>query len=164
MTVTLGELAVRFGCELRGDPSTVIDSVGSLAQAGERSITFLANPKYASQLKETRAAAVILDAKSAPQSPVPVLVAANPHATYARVATLLHPEPPLHPGIHSQATVAAGAQIAASAEISAQSTVGERVRIGERCYIGPGCVIASGANIGDDTRLMARVFIGQDVV
>ena len=111
MTVTLGELAVRFGCELRGDPAATVDSVAALSQAGPRSITFLANSKYVAQLAGTRAGAVILDAKSAADSPVPVLVVANPHATYARVATLLHPDPPLNPGVHPAATVAAGATI-----------------------------------------------------
>ena len=94
--MTLGELAVRFGCELRGDPAAVVDSVAALSQAGPRSITFLANPKYVEQLAGTRAGAVILDVKTAGSSPVPVLVAANPHATYARVAMLLHPDPPLN--------------------------------------------------------------------
>jgi len=163
MEVTLGELAVRFGCELRGDPSTTVDSVGSLSQAGPRAVTFLANPKYVDQLKETRAGAVILDARAAPQSPVAALVAANPHATYARVATLLHPDPPLRPGVHPAASVAASAVIDPSAEIAAQAYVGEGVRVGARCYIGPGTVLESGARIGDDTRLLARVSIGRRV-
>jgi UDP-3-O-[3-hydroxymyristoyl] glucosamine N-acyltransferase len=163
MEVTLGELAVRFGCELRGDPSARVDSVGALSHAGARAITFLANPKYVAQLKETRAGAVILDAQSALQAPVAALVAANPHATYARVATLLHPDPPLHPGIHPQASVAPGAQVDASAEIAAQAFVGEGARIGARCYVGPGCVVERGAILGDDTRLVARVVIGHHV-
>jgi len=164
MTMTLGELAVRFGCELRGDPAATVDSVAALSQAEPRSITFLANPKYVAQLAGTRAGAVILDAKSAADSPVPVLIAANPHATYARVATLLHPDPPLHPGIHPAATVAAGATIDPSAEISAQAYVGEGAQIGARCFIGPGTVVERGAIIGDDSRLVARVFIGHHVV
>jgi UDP-3-O-[3-hydroxymyristoyl] glucosamine N-acyltransferase len=163
MTVTLGELAVRFGCELRGDPSVAVDSVGALSQAGPRAVSFLANPKYVAQLAGTRAAAVILDATSATASPVPVLIAANPHATYARVATLLHPDPPLNPGTHATASVAADASIDASSEIAAQVTIGPGVRIGARCYIGPGSVIGHGAQIGDDTRLTARVFIGPQV-
>ena len=110
MTVTLGELAVRFGCELRGDPQVVVDTVGALSHAGPRAVSFLANPKLAPQLKETRAGVVILDAKSAGASPVPALVVANPHATYARVAMLLHPDPPLNPGIHATAAVAASAR------------------------------------------------------
>jgi UDP-3-O-[3-hydroxymyristoyl] glucosamine N-acyltransferase len=161
--MTLGELAVRFGCELRGDPSLSMDSVGSLSQAGPTAVTFLANPKYVSQLKDTRAGAVILDAKSAADSPVPALVAAHPHATYARVASLLHPEPPLNPGIHAHASVDPGAQVDASAEIAAQAVVGQGVRIGARCLVGPGCVIEPDAVIGDDTRLVARVFIGRRV-
>jgi UDP-3-O-[3-hydroxymyristoyl] glucosamine N-acyltransferase len=164
MTVTLGDLAVRFGCELRGDPSAIVDSVASLSQAGPRAVTFLANPKYVAQLKDTRAGAVILDAKSAGQSPVAALVAGNPHATYARVATLLHPEPPLNPGIHARACAAASARVDASSEVCAHAFVGDRARIGARCFIGPGCVIEADAVVGDDTRLAANVFLGHQVV
>jgi UDP-3-O-[3-hydroxymyristoyl] glucosamine N-acyltransferase len=163
MTMTLGELAVRFGCELRGDPSAAVETVASLAQADARAVSFLANPKYVSQLKDTRAGAVILDAKSAASSPVPVLVAANPYATFARIAALLHPDPPLKPGAHPSAVVEAGAHIAPTAEIAAHAFVGAGARIGARCFIGPGCVVARDAVIGDDTRLAARVFVGQRV-
>jgi UDP-3-O-[3-hydroxymyristoyl] glucosamine N-acyltransferase len=163
MTVTLGELAVRYGCELRGEPAATVDSVASLSQAGARSVTFLANPKYVAQLKDTRAGVVILDAKSADASPVAALIAANPHATYARIATLLHPDPPRNPGVHPTATVAASAMVDASSEIAAQAFLGERVRIGARCFVGPGTVIEQDAVIGDDTRLIARVVIRQRV-
>ncbi len=107
---------------------------------------------------------MILDAKSAGQSPVAALVTGNPHATYARVATLLHPDPPLNPGIHASACVAASARVDAGSEVSAHAFVGERARIGARCFIGPGCVIEADAVVGDDTRLTANVFIGHQVV
>ncbi len=164
MSVTLGELAVRFGCELRGDPDVTVDSVAPLAQAGPRAVAFLANAKYASQLAETRAGAVILDAASAASSPVPSLVAGNPHATFARVAAVLHPDPPLEPGVHPSAAVAPDAQVEAGAQVAAQAAVGSGARIGARCYIGPGCVVEPGAIIGEDSRLVARVYIGHHVV
>ena len=163
MKMTLGELAVRFGCELRGDPAAIVETVSSLAQADARAVTFLANPKYVEQLKDTRAGAVILDARSAASSPVPVLVAANPHATFARIAALLYPDPPLNPGAHPGAAVAASAQVDASAEIAAHACVGAGARIGARCYIGPGSVVERDAVIGDDTRLVARAYIGHGV-
>jgi len=162
-TVTLGELAVRFGCELRGDPSLTVDSVAGLSQAGPRSIAFLANPKYVSQLEATRAGAVVLDAKSAANARVATLVAANPHATYARIATLLHPDPPLNPGIHPTAAVAADSHIDPSSEIGPQVCIGAGARIGARCYVGPGTVIERGATIGDDARFVAKVFVGWNV-
>jgi UDP-3-O-[3-hydroxymyristoyl] glucosamine N-acyltransferase len=164
MTVTLGELAVRFGCELRGDPAVTVDSVAALSQAGPRSISFLAHAKYVAQLAGTRAGAVILDAKSAADSPSPVLIVANPHATYARVATLLHPDPPLHPGVHPSATVEATAILDPTAQIGAHAYVGEGARIGARCFIGPASVIERHAVIGDDARFVARVFVGHHVV
>src|ERR1041384_8191747 len=135
MTVTLGELAVRFGCELCGDPAATVDSVAALSQAGPRSISFLANPKYVAQLAETRAGAVILDAKSAAQSPLPSLVVGNPHATFARIAAVLHPDPPLNPGVHPAATVASTARIDAGSEIAAGAFVGDGARIGARCFV-----------------------------
>jgi UDP-3-O-[3-hydroxymyristoyl] glucosamine N-acyltransferase len=164
MELTLGELAIRFGCELRGDPSATVNAVGSLAQAGPRAVSFLANPKYVSQLKDTRAGAVILDLQSAPASPVAALIATNPHATYARVATLLHPEAALKPGIAPGAVVAAAAKVDTSAEIAAGAYIGENASIGARSYVGPGCVVQRDAAIGDDTRLVANVFIGPGVV
>ncbi len=163
MTVTLGELAVRFGCELRGDPAATVDSVAALSQAGPRSVSFLANPKYTEQLDNTRAGVVILDARSADKSPVPSLIAANPHATFARVAALLHPEIPLNPGAHPGAFVAATAQIHPTAEIAVHAYVGEGVRIGARCFVGPGCVIERNAVLADDVRLTARVHVGHHV-
>ncbi len=163
MTVTLGELAVRFGCELRGDPSIVVDSVGALSQAGPRAVTVLATPTLASRLKESRAGAVILDAKSADESPVPVLVVGNPHLIYARVAALLHPDPPLVPGVHPSAVVAASARIDPSAEIAPHATIGERVVIGARAYVGPGTVIERDTVVGADSRLVARVYLGHHV-
>lgn len=164
MTVSLGELAVRFGCELRGDPDSRVDSVAPLSQAGPRSVTFLANPKYVSQLADTRAGVVILDEKSASGSPVPVLVATNPHATYARVAMLLHPDPPLHPGVHASAVVAVDALVDPSAEVGPHAVIGAGAQIGARCLIGPGCVIEPGAVVGEDSRLIARVVICHHVV
>ena len=96
---------------------------------------------------------------------MPVLVAANPHATYARVATLLHPDPPLNPGVHAGGDRGGGRQRRSRRRRSrAGAIVGEGARIGARCYIGPGVVIERGAVIGDDTRLVARVFIGHHVV
>jgi UDP-3-O-[3-hydroxymyristoyl] glucosamine N-acyltransferase len=164
MTVTLGELAVRFGCELRGDPDATVDTVASLSRAGPRAVSFLANPKYVSQLASTRAGAVILDLKSAPLASGPVLIAANPHATYARVASILHPDPPLSAGRHATAVIASTAIVDTSAEIAEFASIAAGATIGARCYIGPAAVIGEGAVIGDDTRLIARVFVGRGVV
>src|SRR4051812_40801876 len=90
----LGELAVRFGCELKGDPDVVVTHVAALETAGPHELSFLANPKHRRYLERTRAGAVVLDPALADTSPVPALLIKNPHACFARIAALLHPLPP----------------------------------------------------------------------
>jgi UDP-3-O-[3-hydroxymyristoyl] glucosamine N-acyltransferase len=159
MPVSLGELAVRFGCELRGDPDLRVEHVATLAGAGPAAVAFLANPKYRHQLAETRAGAVVLAADDAAAAARPVLIATNPYATYARIAALLHPAPDSPPGVHPTAFVAPLAQVAASAHIGPQAAIGAGARIGERAVIGPGCVIEGDVEIADDVRLTARVVV-----
>jgi UDP-3-O-[3-hydroxymyristoyl] glucosamine N-acyltransferase len=161
--MTLGELAVRFGCELRGDPNARVTHVADLQHATPDGIGFLANPKYLRHLSVTRAGAVILGAKSAAHCPVAALIAKNPHATFARVAALLHAEPPLSSGVHASAVVDASAQIDASAVIGATCVVGANARIGAKVVLGPGCIVQRDASIGPDTHLIARVTVCERV-
>jgi UDP-3-O-[3-hydroxymyristoyl] glucosamine N-acyltransferase len=163
MSLSLGELAVRFGCELRGDPATSIERVATLANADAHAIAFLANPRYRAQLADTRAAAVLTTAADAPGCKAALLLCENPYATYARVAALLHPPPPLAPGVHPTAIVAASAHIDPSAEVGAYTTVGERASIGARSFIGPHCHLDAGVSLAADVRLTARVTLGPGV-
>jgi UDP-3-O-[3-hydroxymyristoyl] glucosamine N-acyltransferase len=163
MSVSLGELAVRFGCELRGDPDTRVERVGTLANADARSLAFLANPRYRAQLAATRAAAVVMSARDAAGCPSALLLCSNPYATYARIAALLHPPPPLAPGVHPTALVAPGARIDPSAEVGAYASIAERVSIGARAFIGPHCHLAEEVAIAADVRLVARATLGRGV-
>jgi UDP-3-O-[3-hydroxymyristoyl] glucosamine N-acyltransferase len=163
MSATLGELAVRFGCELRGDPDRRIERVATLAAAQADELAFLANPRYRSQLATTRAGAVVLDADSAAECPVPALVAINPHATYARMAALLHPSPRAPAGIHPTAVVAADAQIHPEAHVGALAVIESGARIGARVCIGPHCMIGARVVLGADSILVARVTLCRDV-
>jgi len=146
----LGELAVRFGCDLKGDPDAVVTHVAALETAGPRELSFLANPKHRRYLEQTRAGAVVLDPALAEASPVPALLIKNPHACFARIATLLHPLPPVRIGVHERAVVEPGAHIAASASVAAGACIGAGATVGEHAVIGPGCVVHAGAVIGAD--------------
>ena len=163
VSLTLGELAVRFGCELRGDPDTRIERVATLAGASPGSLSFLANPHYRGQLPATRASAVVLTREAADDCPAAALVCANPYATYARIAALLHPPAPLVPGVHPRAVVAAGARIDPSAEIAPLAVIAEGASVAARCFIGPHCVLAPGVKVAEDVRLVARVTLGPGV-
>jgi len=159
MGMTLGLLAVRYGCELRGDPDSVVDRVATLTSAGPGAIGFLANPVYRSQLADTQATAVILGTADADNCPVAVLIAQEPYAVYARVAADLHPSPPLRPGIHASAVLGNVACVPASCQIGPGAVLGDGVSLGERVSIGASTVVGEGVEIGADTRISAGVVI-----
>jgi UDP-3-O-[3-hydroxymyristoyl] glucosamine N-acyltransferase len=157
VSITLGELAVRFGCVLKGDPDVRISRVGTIERADGDSITFLANPRYKRHLANTKAAAVVLDPKLADESPVAALLASNPYATYARIASVLYPPPTAPPGLHPSASVDPAATIDQSASIGPNSVIEAGVTIGARAIVGPGSIVMTGATIGADTWLVANV-------
>lgn len=159
MSVSLGELAVRFGCELRGDPDVRVSRVATLANADADALAFLANPKYRPQLLETGAGAVVLDHKSAADCPTAALVSEHPHATYARMAAWLHPAPAAPAGIHPTASIDATALVDGTAHVGAHVTIGACARVGARASIGPGCVLERDVVIAEDVRLVARVVV-----
>jgi len=166
MVWTLGQLALRFGCELRGDPDVRVDHVGTLAGAGPGAITFLAITLYRPHLAKTRASAVVLDAASAADSPVAALVSSNPYATYARIATLLHAPDDSGPQvgrIAPGAVIDPAAQIGAGVQIGPHAVIGPGCVLGEGTRIGPGCVLTANVRTGANCELRARVTLESGV-
>ena len=151
--LSLAALAATTGATLVGDGATVVRRVGTLEHATPDAIAFLANPKYRSQLAVTRAGAVIVGPADAAATGRPKLVSDNPYATYARVASLLHPRSMQAHGAHPSAVVDVTAQVAPDASIGAHAVVGARARVGARAAIGAGCVVGADASIGDDAVL-----------
>jgi UDP-3-O-[3-hydroxymyristoyl] glucosamine N-acyltransferase len=154
---SLGELAVRFGLTLRGEPDLKVRSVATLSRAEPGSLSFLANSRYRRLLETTRASAVVVSAEDAAHSPVAALIHPNPYLAYARIAALMHPEVSPAPGIHPSAVVSSRARIAASASIGPLVVVEDDAEIGERVALGPGCIVQRGARIGADSVLVSRV-------
>ncbi len=154
---SLGELAVRFGLELHGDPDLRVSHVSTLARAVPGALGFLANSRARKFLAASRATAVVVSDSDADACPGAALISANPHATFAHIATLLHPLTPVAPGVHPTAVVSAGARLAASASVGPFCVIESGVEIGERVQVGAGCVLLADVRIGADTELMPRV-------
>ena len=163
MSVTLGELATQFGCELSGDPMITVSRVATLSSGQEGTISFFANVAYADALASTTASAVILKESDLDKCPVSALVSKNPYLTFAQVAHVLHPDPVMTPGIHANASVADTATIADTAHIAANVFIDEESDIGEHVYVGPGVVVGPRCRIGDHTRLLANCTLVRDV-
>ncbi|HEY1328815.1 MAG TPA: UDP-3-O-(3-hydroxymyristoyl)glucosamine N-acyltransferase [Casimicrobiaceae bacterium] len=154
---TLAELARRFDARLDGDGAVAITHLGSLENAGEGAIAFLANARYRGQLATTRASAVILTPGDAAHTTRPKLVSENPYATFARIAQLLHPPRAFTPGIDPTARVDPGASVANSAAVGPYAVVEARARIAERAQVGSHCVVGEDSSVGEDAVLNPHV-------
>ena len=169
------------------DLSRRITGVAPLEQAGPGTLTFLDNPRYASALPGTRAAACLLLDRFAGKVPVGTvpLVVVEPYRAVASVLAKIHPDA-LSPGpvfavegvspgvfIHPDARLEAGvtidpgavigprAEIGAGTVVGANSVIGPDVRIGRSCSIGPQATVIN-ALIGNNVILHPGVRIGQD--
>jgi UDP-3-O-[3-hydroxymyristoyl] glucosamine N-acyltransferase len=147
--ILLSELAARLGCRLVGDGDASITGVAGMEQAGSGQLTFLANPKYAHKVKDTRAGAILL-AEPIPTLPIPQLISINPYLDFARALALFYQPPQPKTGVHPTASIADSARVGEHASIGAFAVVGENVVIGKNAVLHPHVVIYDGAQIGDD--------------
>ena len=145
----LGDIARALGCELKGDPAIDITGVAGMEHAAPGELTFLANPKYAHKVKDTRASAILV-AEAVRDLPIASLVSTNPYLDFARALELFYQPPKPAPGIHPLASVAKSARVGDGASIGPFAVVGENVTIGRNAVLHPHVVIYEGAQIGDD--------------
>ena len=153
MPARLGELAVRFGCELRGDPETVIDRVATLQDAGPGSLAFLANTKYRKHLRDDRCVGGrarcrecrdLCNECADRRKPVRDVMRAWPQ--------FLNPEPAFAGGQHPTAVIEAGAQHRSDGLDRARAATSvPEARIGAGVFVGPGWVLLERVSIGAGT-------------
>ncbi|MCK5850217.1 MAG: UDP-3-O-(3-hydroxymyristoyl)glucosamine N-acyltransferase [Kiritimatiellae bacterium] len=144
MGLTVKEIAAEISAVVVGDETVMVSGVASLKAATSTEISFLSSAKYAYQVAESNAAAIMVAEDFDGDAAGSVLLKVkDPDYACSIVAPLLNPPmPTFEPGIHPAAVIAEDAQI------------------GENVYIGPCCVVEQGASIGDSSVLVANVYIG----
>jgi len=171
----LEALAAQLGCELVGDGTIEITGVAGMEHASPGEITFLANPRYAHKVKQTKAAAIIVS-EPVRNAAIASIVSKNPYLDFARALALFYQPPRPKPGIHPTAVIAESARIGENSSIGAYCVIGEHVIIGRDAVLHPHVVIYEGASFGDDflahshvtvrehCRIGNRVVLGNSVV
>lgn len=164
MSASLDEIVARLGGELAGDGTIRIEGIGTLSGAGPGQLSFLSNSKYRSQLKATRAAAVIVSPDAAGDCPVAAIVTPQPYLYYARAAQWLCSQPKPQPGIHPSAVVETtlpdSVSVGANAWIGAGTVIGEGSVIGANCCIGPDCALGADSLLHASVTIYAGCYLG----
>nr|WP_221439456.1 UDP-3-O-(3-hydroxymyristoyl)glucosamine N-acyltransferase [Roseateles oligotrophus] len=168
----MADLIAALGGDLHGEAQTRISRIAPLDEADGETISFLANPRYQSQLAQTQAACVIVApafAEAAIQrgeNSGAVIVTPDPYLYFARLtqwwAARTRPLAPAR--VHPSAVVDPSARLGAGVDIGPLAVIEAEAEIGAGARIGAHCVIGQGARIGAGTRLAARVSVGFDCV
>jgi UDP-3-O-[3-hydroxymyristoyl] glucosamine N-acyltransferase len=155
-------------------PPRDIEIVGleTLDRATPAHLSFFHNPKYFSQLEQTKAGAVLVEerfAKALPTGTIP-LITSNPYLKMA-LLTRLFVKPPFEEGkaqIHPTAqigdgvVIGKGAKIGAGVVIMPNAVIGPEVVIGEKSTIYPNVTIYRDSIIGKRVTIHAGAVIGSD--
>ncbi len=160
----LSEIAkAAFAVIERGDKNLEITGAAGLDIAAQGEITFLANPKYTPQIKDTKASAIFLNEKEiCEREDIAVLRTKDPYLAYTRTLRLLNPAPKFAPFVHQNAFIDETARVAESVSIDAFVSVGKNCEIGENVKIYANVSIYDGVKIGANSVIHSGVSIREN--
>jgi UDP-3-O-[3-hydroxymyristoyl] glucosamine N-acyltransferase len=160
----LSELAeMTFSTVERGDKTAEISDAAGLDIAKPGDVTFLANPKYTSQVSDTKASAIFLsEGVTIDRDDIAVLRAKDAYLAYTRALRSFHPVEPVIAGIHPTAIIDSTSSVSAEAEVAAYVVVGKNCRIESGVKVFPYVTIYDNVSIGSGTLIHSGVSIRED--
>src|SRR5260370_10474782 len=170
-TFTLREIAVLTEGELRGDPERQIVGAAPLAEATQGEISFFGNPRYATQLRATRASAAFVPLDYAEGTTIDQISVQAPAKAFEQMVRQFAPPPiSFAPGVHPSAVIDQTAKLGRSVSIQPFVVIEAGVEIGDETVIGAGSYIGHGTTIGRNciiypqVKIRERTRIGERVV
>ncbi len=156
--ITLGEIVDFVGGEYAGDRARPVTAVAPLAQANSGQLSFLSNRKYAAQLGETKAGAILVpqDLEGRDERWIRV---ADPYFAISRIMTRWFGARPMPKGVSPKASIASSARLGTNVVVGAFVTIGENVIIGNNVTIFQSVSIEAGSVLGDDSIVYPNVVI-----
>ena len=155
--ITAGELAKKFGLELKGDANVVVSGVAPIADAKPGQLAFYSTEKNSNAFKilpievlqKTRASVILLQKEQIKNAPkgATLLITDSPRGNIVKILGVIYAEKPRF-GISYFSTVERGVFF----------------RKKRSCYIGQYATIERGAVLEEGVKIYPGAFIGRNVV
>ncbi|MDD2896563.1 MAG: UDP-3-O-(3-hydroxymyristoyl)glucosamine N-acyltransferase [Aliarcobacter sp.] len=170
--MTLQEIAEFIGIDCQEEKE--ITGLNTLLDSNENQLTFLENKKYISDLKNTKAAAVLVTRENANEVPSTTiaLVCDEPYLSLAKISKLFAPnvieldgEKPLVGGgtkVMPNVYIGKDSVVGSDCTIMAGAYIGDNVKIGNNTIIYPNVTVYRDCTIGNDCIIHAGTVIGSD--
>jgi UDP-3-O-[3-hydroxymyristoyl] glucosamine N-acyltransferase len=157
-TVPLGEIVDFVGGHYVGDRNRRVTAVAPLAEARGEQLSFLSNRKYAAQLAQTKAAAILVPQNLEGQDERWIRVD-DPYFAIARIMTRWFSVRPMPKGVSPKAAIAPNARLGTNVAVGPFTTIGDSVVIGNNVTIFQNVSIEAGSTLGDDSIIYPNVVI-----
>ena len=157
-TVPLGEIVDFVGGHYVGDRNRQITTVAALGEAREEHLSFLSNRKYAAQLAQTKAGAILVPKNLEGEDKRWVRVD-DPYFAIAQIMTRWFSARPMPKVVSPKAAIAPSARLGTNVAVGPFTTIGENVAIGNNVTIFQNVSIEAGSFVGDDSIIYPNVVI-----
>lgn len=182
MNVNAKAIAEHLQGSVDGNPQCQVSTLSKIEDATPGSVTFIANPKYASYIETTQASIIIVGQDFiCDEKPKATLIrVANPYEAFSRLLFLfeekkeqqkgLHPSATIHPEaslgdniyVGPHVVIEAGVKIEKGVIINANAYVGNHVTLGANTIIHPNVVLYADTQIGSQCIIHSGTVIGAD--
>src|SRR5262249_2908916 len=159
--VSIQEIVKEVGGRFTGSADLFISGVGTLAEATPDQLSFLSNPRYASQLPSTRAGAILVSNEVEGDDPRYIRVA-NPYLAWAQGIERWFVPRPSPAGVSPLASVSASARLGSKVAVGPFTTIGDDVVIGDGTIIYSNVAIYAGSIVGSRCIIHSGTVIGAD--
>lgn len=160
---SLTTLAERFGGEVHGDGTTVVEGVCPLSPGRAGHLAYASDPSQAEAVRGSAAGVLLVSPALREALPGPGLIAKNPLLVFAGIAGAFAPDDRPPAGVHPSAQIDAAARLGPDVRIGAGCVVEAGVSLGAGSALGAGCVLGADAQIGEGADIGANVIIGPRV-
>ncbi len=149
MTYKLSKITEHIGVNFQGDDIT-IEGIHTLSEATSTQLSFFTDSKYASQLGETKAAAVLIDEKHAALLPsgTIALITDEAYLKLAWASSFF---------AHKMQSQGNDPVMGKNCDIDAQVRFGQNVTLGDNVTILAGCYLGDNVTVGSGTLLHPNV-------
>jgi len=166
MKFSAQQIAGMLGGQVEGNPEVLVDNLSKIEEGKPGTLTFLANPKYAHYIYETKASIAIVSidfvAENALPSDLTLVRVADAYASFAKLLEAYNSLKKPQPSIHKASVIADTSSVGEGVHIAAFVVIGENAKIGKGCIIHAGSVVGDNVILGEGTVLYAGVKVYPD--
>ena len=162
MTYPLSNITENIGLDFQGE-DIIIDGIHTLSEATSTQLSFFTESKYASQLADTKAAAVLIDEKHAGLLPSGTIALITDEA-YLKLALASKFFAHKLGSESSQPTVGEGCDIDKSVSFGQNVKLGDHVTLLAGCYVGDNVTIGSGTLLHPNVTLYHHTEVGSECI